>query len=275
MLKRLEIELKLRGYSKKTIKEYLYHNKNFINFLRESKESAGISADNISEDDVKEYLAYLLSEKEYSSRSVGLVFSALKFYYKDVLKKDIFSDIKPPKLDRKLPTVLSKVEIVSMIDESKNFKHRLLIEFLYSSGLRVSECVCMKIEDIDLSDRLAKVVGGKGNKDRHVILSNKLVSDIREYIVERNSGYLFAAGDSHLSVRQAQRIVKDAAARAGIKKRVYCHALRSSFATHLLETGTDIRVIQELLGHSNLQTTQIYTKVSKDTIRKVKSPLDD
>jgi integrase/recombinase XerD len=266
MLKKLEIELKLRGYSKKTIKEYLYHNKNFINFIHK---------DLITQDDIKEYLAFLLSEREYSPRSVGLVFSALKFYYKDVLKQDIFIGLKPPKLEKRLPTFLTKEEILGMIESTKNFKHRLLIEFLYSSGLRVSECVGMRIENIDLTDSLAKVVGGKGNKDRHVILSKKLIDGLTKFIGDRQTGCLFDLGKGALSVRQAQRVVKNAAARAGIKKRVYCHALRSSFATHLLEKGTDIRVIQDLLGHSNLQTTQIYTKVSKDMIRKVKSPLDD
>ncbi|MBA3064640.1 tyrosine-type recombinase/integrase, partial [Candidatus Woesearchaeota archaeon] len=147
---------------------------------------------------------------------------------------------------------------------------------MYSSGLRVSECVSIKTEDLNLQEKMGLIKSGKGKKDRNIILSRKLVSDLTEYLANRNDDnpYVFPVKDKHISVRQAQNVVHDAAKKAGIQKRVFCHALRSSFATHLLENGTDIRIIQELLGHSNIQTTERYTRVSKAQLKKVTSPFD-
>ncbi|MBR9691527.1 tyrosine-type recombinase/integrase [Candidatus Woesearchaeota archaeon] len=157
-----------------------------------------------------------------------------------------------------------------------------MIEFLYSSGLRVSEAVSIKVNDLDLNERIGRVIAGKGKKDRLIILSNNIIEHIEKFLKKREkkgykSEYLFHVKnpEKHLSIRQAQKIIQKTANKAGIKKRVFCHALRSSFATHLLESGVDIRVIQELLGHSNLQTTQRYTKVSTEQIKKVRSPLDN
>ena len=163
-----------------------------------------------------------------------------------------------------------------MIDSLSNKKHKLIIEFLYSSGLRVSECVSLKTSDLNLNEKMGIVRGGKGKKDRNIILSKKLVYDLERYLNKRKdeNPYVFHVNETHLSVRQAQKIVHDAAKKAGIQKRVFCHALRSSFATHLLENGTDIRIIQELLGHSNIQTTERYTKVSTAQLKKVISPFD-
>ena len=157
-----------------------------------------------------------------------------------------------------------------------NPKHRLLVEFLYSSGLRVSECVNLRTDDLDLSEKMGKIRHGKGNKERYIILSDNLILHLNEYLKSKkdSTSYIFSVKNHPITARQAQKVVKEAAKKAGIKKRVFCHALRSSFATHLLEAGTDIRVIQELLGHSNLSTTQIYTKVSTQQLKKVKSPLD-
>jgi site-specific recombinase XerD len=151
-----------------------------------------------------------------------------------------------------------------------------LIELLYSSGLRVSEAVNMKINDLDLKEKIGTVKSGKGKKDRLIILSNTMIKHLESYLKKRkdNNPYVFPSKDKQLSIRQAQKIVKKSAEKADIKKRVFCHALRSSFATHLLESGTDIRMIQELLGHANLATTERYTKVSKEQLKKIKSPLD-
>lgn len=270
MLEKLENELKLRGFSKKTIEAYMFHNKRFLEFIKKDTSE-------ITKDDVKAYLGNLISDKKQSPRSVGLALSSIKFMYKTLLKRDIFEDIKAPKLEKKIPTVLTKDEVKGLLDSVKNKKHRLLIEFMYSSGLRVSECVSIKIDDLDLDDRTGTIRAGKGKKDRHIILSNKVVEHLREHLANRNDNnpHVFNVKDRHMGVRQAQKIVNKSAKQANIKKRVFCHALRSSFATHLLEEGTDIRVIQELLGHSNLATTERYTKVSKEQLKKVKSPLDD
>ena len=147
---------------------------------------------------------------------------------------------------------------------------------MYSSGLRVSEAVSIKIDDLDLSEKMGKIKHGKGNKERYIILSDRLIQHFNGYISKKKdkSAYVFSVNGKPITIRQAQKVVQEAAKKASLKKRVFCHALRSSFATHLLEAGTDIRIIQELLGHSDLSTTQIYTKVSTQQLKKVKSPLD-
>ncbi len=269
-LKSLEVELKLRGFSPRTIDSYISHNNSFLDYIRKSIEEC-------TTEDAKQFIAYLMTEKSYSPASLSLVISALKFMFKEILEKDIISKIRSPRQLKKIPTVLTKDEVKQLIASPKRFKHKLLIEFLYSSGLRVSECVSIRLDDLDLDDRMGKVRKGKGGKDRHIILSKALIGHIKKHISERErqSEFLFETKTGHIGARQAQKIVNNAARDAGIKKRVFCHALRSSFATHLLESGTDIRVIQELLGHSSLSTTQRYTKVSGSMIRKVKSPLDD
>ena len=269
MLEKLKTELKIRGFSEKTIKTYVFHNQRFLDFVEKEP-------DGINEDNIKSYMAYLMVEKRQKPTSVNLVLSALKFMYQEIMKKRIFDDIKTPKNEKKLPTVLTRDEIERMIKSVKNQKHKLLIELMYSSGLRVSECVSIKIEDLNLEEKMGLIKSGKGKKDRNIILSKKLISDLRDYLSSRNDAnpYIFPVRDTHISIRQAQKIVHDAAKKAGIQKRVFCHALRSSFATHLLENGTDIRIIQELLGHSNIQTTERYTRVSRAQLKKVTSPFD-
>jgi integrase/recombinase XerD len=163
-----------------------------------------------------------------------------------------------------------------LINATKNKKHQLLVELLYSSGLRVSEAVNIKVNDLDLTEHMGIVRSGKGKKDRNIILSKEFVKKLKHHIDTRedDSEYLFPSRSGHLTERMAQKVVNNSAKEAGIKKRVFCHALRSTFATHLLEAGTDIRVIQELLGHSDISTTQRYTSVSTKQLKKVVSPLD-
>ena len=269
MLEKLATELKIRGFSAKTISAYISNNKNFLDYI-------GKDAKDVNIDEVKNYMAHLM-DKGLKPASVSLAMSAIRFLHDEMMSKGLFAKIKLPKLEKKLPTVLSKEEIRKLLDITKNPKHKLLISFLYSSGLRVSEAVSIKIDDLDLNERMGIVRAGKGKKDRNIILSESLVNDLKSYLGKRkdDNPHVFDIKDRHISIRQAQRIVSDAAKKSGIKKRVFCHALRSSFATHLLESGTDIRIIQELLGHSDLSTTQRYTKVSREQLRKVKSPMDD
>lgn len=268
MLEHLETELKLRGFSDRTVKAYMIHNAKFLEFSKKELQS-------ISEDDIKHYLGYLISDKKASPRTVALVKAALRFNYDEVMKRGIVT-IKTPKISQHLPTVLSKSEVKSLINAAKAAKSKLMIMCLYSSGLRISECIKLRLGDLELDERIGWVRGGKGNKDRLIILSESLVKAVREYIGRENAvSYLFTnSKGSPLSARNVQKIVERAARKAGIAKKVSPHTLRHSFATHLLESGTDIRKIQELLGHSNLQTTQIYTKVSTEELKKVKSPLD-
>ena len=269
MLDKLETELKIRGFSKRTVDSYIFHNNKFLDFIKKKPNL-------VSEDDAKMYIAHLMSEKKYSPSSVNLALSSLKFFYNEILQNRAFNSVKAPKSEKKLPTVLTKEEIKKILNAVENPKHQLLIELMYSSGLRVSECVTLKIDDLDLNEKMGKIRHGKGNKERYFILSDNLLQHLNDFLKKKkdNSQYIFSVKERPITTRQAQYIVKDAAKNAGIKKRVFCHALRSSFATHLLEAGTDIRVIQELLGHSNLSTTQIYTKVSTQQLKKVKSPLD-
>ncbi len=269
-LARLETELKLRGFTKATLRAYLAQNSRFLDFIKKQPSD-------MTEEDVKQYLAHLIAEKNLKPASVGLALSSLRFFYEAILKKKLFTDIKPPKIEKKLPTVLTKYEIKKMLDRIRNPKHKLLVQFLYASGLRVSECVGIKIKDINLDERLGRVIAGKGKKDRNIILSERLIKSLQSYLEKRKekSEYVFSNNNRHLSVRMAQKIVTEAAQKAGIQRRVYCHAIRSSFATHLLEAGTDIRVIQELLGHSSISTTERYTRVSTEQIKKVRSPLDE
>lgn len=268
-LRDLETELKLRSYTPATIIAYLRHNREFLKFCNKKQSEVGVQ-------DIRSYLATLLSDKKQKSTSVNLTLSALKFYYKDLLKRDLFIDIKPPKTDKKLPTVLTRDEVKKLLELEGNPKHKLLLQLLYATGMRVSEAVKVRVQDLNLSERMGRVVSGKGRKDRNIILSETLIASIKGYMAEKkiSEGYLFPSKSSCLSVRMAQKIVKDAAKKAQIPQRVFCHALRSSFATHLLESGIDIRLIQELLGHADLSTTQRYTKVSTEQLKRIKSPLD-
>jgi len=266
MLNKLRTELKLRGFSDRTIKTYLFHNQRFLNYINKD-------ATQVTQDDIKMYLADLMSKNAASS--VSLTKASLKFLYDTVLEKSIVN-FKTPKIPKKVPVVLTKDEVKKLIAVTKNFKHKLLIEFMYSSGLRLSEIVNIKVNDLDLSENIGWVRGGKGGKDRLIILSKSLVEDIKKYLKSNsNTNYIFKGKDDQISGRTIQKIVKESAEKAGIKKIVSPHTLRHCFATHLLESGVDIRKIQELLGHSNLQTTQIYTKVSTEELKKVKSPLDN
>lgn len=264
-MRELEIELMLRGFSKRTVSTYLYQNRKFLEFVKKSPSE-------VKETDIKGYLAHLISDQQMNNSSIALVRAALKFYYDEVLKKKIVN-LKTPKISRKLPEVLTKEEIKKLLNSINHLKSKLIIKLLYSSGIRLSECLNLKIEDLEIGNKIGWIRGGKGAKDRMFILSNNLCEELLPFVHGRN-GFIFNGRAGRLTSRNVQKIVKRAAQKAGITKNITPHKLRHSFATHLLESGTDIRIIQELLGHANLQTTQIYTKVSQEQMRKVKSPLD-
>ncbi len=267
-LKRLENELRLRGFSQHTINSYVYWNKEFLKFAKKKPEE-------VSEDDIKSYLAAKISSN-VSPKSLVLIKAALKFFYDEVLGKAIVK-LKTPKVPRKLPTVLTKEEIKALIKACKNRKHKLILMLLYSSGLRLSELINLKVGDLELDERIGWVRGGKGKKDRIFLISEKLAKILKKYIEKnrkKRDDYLFAGRNGKISARAVQKVVKLASKKAGIEKRVSPHTLRHSFATHLLEDGIDIRRIQELLGHANLSTTQIYAHVSREELKKIKNPLD-
>ena len=261
-MEKLLTELKLRGYSEKTQKAYYKINKRFLQWT--NKDPLQITID-----DVKGYLASKVSK--YSPRTVNLTRSALYFYYNEVLEKN-FRKIRTPKIQNELPIVLSKEEVRSLIESAGSQKSKLIIMSLYSSGLRVSELVNLKWKDLELDQNMAWVRSGKGSKDRVIILSKSLVDELKK--LPKNI-FVFEGPKGSLSTRNIRKIVSLAAKRAGVSKKVSPHTLRHSFATHLLEGGTDIRMIQELLGHSNLQTTQIYTHISFEQKKRIKNPLDN
>ena len=285
--KELETEIKIRGYSDQTIRSYVYENKKFLDFLNSHKtnteyQKSLLSAkgqrtpQDVTKHDIRAYQAFLMADKGLKPSTVNLALSALKFFYTTVLEKDIFQDIPRPKKEKKLPVVLTKDEIRQMLQNTRNKKHKLIIELIYGSGLRVSEAVKLKINDLNLNEKIDIIRGAKGKKDRMIILPTKLRKKLSYYLKRRKdkNPFIFHYRDSHISPRQAERIVKNAALRAGIKKNVFCHALRASFATHLLNSGVDIRKIQVLLGHKHISTTQIYTKVSTEGLKDIRSPAD-
>jgi integrase/recombinase XerD len=264
--KKIYSELKIQGKSELTIRNYVFYNLDLLNYIKKPFES-------VTQDDVKEYLAYLLSERKNDPASVALARSALAFFYDEIQKKNIIIGIKTPKKQRKIPDILTKEDIILLLEKTSDSRTKLLIEFMYSSGLRVSECAHLRWEDIPKGQKIGLLKKGKGGKDRLFILSDQLIKDLNTYQIQSKGPFIFG-DDIPLSTRTIQRDVKLAAKAAGITKDVHPHILRHSFATHLLEAGTDIRVIQELLAHSNLATTQVYTHISTKMLKKVKSPLD-
>ncbi|MFH1611941.1 MAG: site-specific tyrosine recombinase/integron integrase [bacterium] len=265
---KLKQEMKLRGFSQKTVKSYLYYITNFLEFTSKSPK-------NVKGDNIRTYLEFLANENK-SASTLNTAYSALKFYFEKILRRRFFVKIPRAKKDKKLPEVLNKEEVKKILLSPNNPKHRLILETMYSSGLRVSEVVIVKVRDLDLINKTLKVCQGKGNKDRITILSEKCNNSFKEIICDKNGGdYLFESiRGGKLTERSIQKIFSQAVKNSGIKKNVSCHSLRHSFATHLLEQGTDIRYIQSLLGHKRLETTQIYTKVSNQSLRNIRSPLD-
>lgn len=263
--------LHLKNYSTKTEKAYLHHLNLFLDYIRSSKISY------VDSKVLLDYFNYLKQTKNFSYSAMKQALAAVRFLFLDVLKKDIdfdfFIKMKKP---NSLPNVLSTEEVKRIINSIENIKHRAIISTIYSCGLRISEAVNLKINDIDSSAMTVKIVNAKGKNDRIVMLSEKLLSTLRDYFKEyKPKVYLFEGqkGEKYSS-RSIQQIFNNAVKKAGIKKKVTVHTLRHSFASHLLDNGTDIRFIQELLGHKHLSTTQIYTHINPVSVKKIKSPFD-
>jgi site-specific recombinase XerD len=270
-IEKMETELRSRKYSPKTRATYVHYNRDLCRFLQKTPE-------HITQEDIKKYLSCQEKEKGLSSSSMNLALSSFKFFYHHVVKQNIAGEQRRPKLDRKLPVVLSMPEIKKMLAVKSNVKHRLLLMLVYSAGLRVSEVVALKKEDIDPRRKLIRVLSGKGRKDRYTILSDQVIQCLEIYQAAcAIETWLFpgASPDSHLSVRSAQHICESALRDAGVVKNASIHSLRHAFATHLLENGTDVRYIQELLGHASIRTTERYTHVARRKALSIRSPLDN
>lgn len=263
-LEKLRSELKLRGFSQLTVRNYSF-------FVDKFLQKANKPLDQLTEDDVKSYLAEMFDTK--SKNTIMLAAASIRFYFKEILGKEI-QQIRLPKKDKTLPEVLTKDEVRNLIDSADTLKSRLIISFLYSTGLRVSELVNLKVSDINFSEKTGWVRKGKGSKDRIFALSESLVQDLQSYLDRKSENQYLFSKEKPLTTRNIQKIISGTRKRASINKKVTPHTLRHSFATHLLEQGTDIRVIQAMLGHSSLSTTQVYTHISSDQIKRVKNPLD-
>jgi site-specific recombinase XerD len=270
-LEQLMTELHARKYSKRTMISYVRYNRLFCRRIQKTPEE-------VSACDIRKFISDMDRIYHHSASSMNLAISALKFFYHVVMRKYVAEEQHRPLHDKYLPQVLSKGEVQRMLDLEKNPKHRLLLMMAYSSGLRVSEVVMLKKEHIDFDRMVILIRGGKGRKDRFTILSGRAAKFIKEYCALYTiENWLFPGGHSmkHISIRSAQNIFEKAMAHAEINKDLSIHSLRHTFATHLLESGTDVKYIQELLGHASLKTTQRYTHVARRHLLKIQSPLDD
>jgi len=269
--KRMIDEMELRNYSPKSIQLYVQNVARFARYFNKSPDKLG-------PEDVRTYLLHLVQEKKRSWGTYKQALAALRYFYRWVVKgPEIVEDIRCPRPERRLPVVLSFEEVRRFFAAISSFKHRMILMTAYSAGLRISEVVNLQVSDIDSQRMVIRVCQGKRKKDRYTILSPVLLAMLRHWwVAARPVSCLFASRspDRPARVTTIQQACKEAQQRAGIDKRVTPHTLRHSFATHLLEAGTDLRVIQELLGHASVRTTAIYTHVSAKVIGQTKSPLD-
>ena len=260
----------IRQLGPKTQSGYIRAVKNFVAFL-------GHSPDQASTDDIRRYQLHLASS-DLGVPSVNAAMTALRFFFKVTLRRsDVVEDVVFIREPRRLPVVLSPEAVARLIAAAPGLKYQAALSIAYGAGLRVSEVISLKVGDIDSARMLIRVDQGKGHKDRYVMLSQPLLKLLRRWwLVKRPRAWLFPGRTpgAPLSARQLNRAVHIAAQRAGIDKRVGMHTLRHSFATHLLEQKTDIRVIQVLLGHKKLDTTALYTRVAIKAIGEITSPLD-
>jgi len=263
-------KLELKKYANNTVKTYVSCFEGFLNYHNNQDVSA------LDENDVRNYLEYLI-KMDRSDSYINQAINSIKFYYETVLGlPNRFYSIERPRKKRKLPVVLSKEDVSSIIESSNNLKHKCIISLLYSAGLRRSELLNLKPEDIESKRMLIRVQDAKGNKDRYTLLSETVLKDLRSYYKQyKPKTYLFEGQlKEQYSPNSVGKVVSNAAIKAGIKIPVSAHILRHSFATHLLESGVDIRYIQLLLGHNSTKTTEIYTHVAKNSFDFIKNPLD-
>lgn len=275
LLERVRIALTVRGYSPPTRKVYLGHLRRFFLWC-------GGGSPRLPEDPAAQgqsYILELIERRRISKSYQNQVVSALRFMCESVLgQPKLALRIPRPRKEHSLPTVMSQNEVARMLKKARNPKHRALLMLLYSAGLRVSEVVRLTVSDLDTDRGLVRVHRGKGGRDRYTLLARRAAEAVALYMdAYPTDRWLFPGGrpNRHLTTRSVQRVVKRAAEAAGIRKTVTAHTLRHSFATHLLESGTNLRIIQELLGHQSARTTQIYTHVTQSTLETVRSPLDN
>jgi len=256
--RRMKEDLQLAGYSPRTIASYIDTVRVLANYYHRSP-------DLISEDEIRRFFLYMINERKSSASSITVYLCGIKFFYETTLKRTwrIFDLIKPLRTKR-LPVVLSPDEVLVILKEINNQVYRMALTIIYACGLRISEGVRLEVGDIDGKRHLLRVRNGKGSKDRYVHLADRPLELLRAYCRQHGirSGFLFPCKDSHIAPDALERAFKKALRQSGVTKAATPHTLRHTFATHLLENGEDIRVIKDLLGHTSITTTDIYTHVT-------------
>jgi integrase/recombinase XerD len=271
-------DMQLRNLTQHTQRSYVHYVAEYARYFNQSPEKLDAEA-------IHQYLLHLLNERKFSPESVNCCVSSLKFLYLNTLEMPWTDEYFPrAKRPQRLPIVLSQEEVLLFFDYVPGLKNRAALMTCYGAGLRVSEAVALRVGDIDGKRKLIRVEQGKGQKDRYAMLSDRLHMVLRRYFKAFHpeggpfdlSEYLFPSWkrDRHMSAASLQLACREAAAHAGLRKKVTVHGLRHAFATHLLEQGTDLRVIQVLLGHSQIDTTARYTRVSPQIVAGTVSPLD-
>jgi integrase/recombinase XerD len=269
--RRMLTDLRIRNYAERTQEIYVAR-------VAEAARHFKRSPQGLTSEDIRGYLRYLKEERQVSRSAFAQTVGALRFLYRVTLDRpDLMPHLPYPRMKRRHPVVLSAEEVVRLLQEIRNLKHRTVAMVLYGAGLRISEALKLQLRDVDSTRMVLTVRHGKGDQDRQVTLSPVLLEALRVYWrAYRPPAWLFPGRtkDHPLHPSAIQRVLKAARQRAGIKKPATPHTLRHSYATHLMEAGTDLRVIQTLLGHRSLKTTAIYTHVTTERVRTTRSPLD-
>lgn len=264
-------KLEVQRYAFNTIKSY----KNAVTKFLLAFEKYDLNK--VREKNIENYITHLIQKEKISPSYQKQLLGGISKYFQLILNKQLnLGYLYPKRSSVQLPKYITKNEVKAMLNVPKNRKHQCILKLLYGCGLRRSEAINLKITDIDSENMLIRISNSKGNKDRMVMLPNSLLLDLRQYYkVFKPKVYLFEGiSNKRYSASSIQKIVKNAATKAGIKKKVTAHVLRHSFATHLIESGTDVRYIQQFLGHDSIKTTQIYTHITDISKSTIKSPLD-
>ena len=268
---RMTEDLQLAGYSDSTAAKYLLYASQYARYFCRSPEELG-------EGEVREFLLYLLNERDFSHHTYRQVRASLEFLYRVTLRRPLdLEHIRPRKKRRSLPEILSGSEVEALLKAVHSMHHRAALMRMYASGLRAAETIRLRITDIDSKRMLIHVHNGKGGKSRYALLAERQLRFLRQHwMMRRSREWLFPGQtqEGHISYQRIYQAFRMAVKRSGISKQVSPHILRHSFATHLLEMGTDVAIIKELLGHRSISTTQIYTHLGVDRVKGIKSPLD-
>ncbi|MBN2459635.1 tyrosine-type recombinase/integrase [Candidatus Woesearchaeota archaeon] len=267
-------ELVRRHYSPKTVDSYVFCVRKFLLWCKANDKDK--EPRRITKQDIKDYLAWLC-EKGVAASTLNLHQQALKFALLSVLNKKFFVNLPFSKVPAKLPEVLTQEEVVKLFKAIDNPKHSLIVRLMYSSGLRVSELVRLRVRDLELEKGFGWVRKGKGAKDRVFLLASGIKQELSEFIQNNGLGaqdWVFRGRFGHLTTRTVYEVVKQASVKAGLSKRVHPHTLRHSFATHLIENGYDVIRVQSLLGHNSVDTTMVYVHMASPELLGVASPYD-